>query len=304
MKKVLTILILTALAACNETPKSNRNDNNQEAVTAVVNDLVVHHSWADFHLQGKVKKLTEYNYYLEEDANGNPVQGGLIEEYEPITITEFNEQGNIIHTADYNEEGGEPTTSSEYQYDNQNRLIAIKRYTGAGDLLSTERYEYTPEGYLSSFTNTYIKTEITKMGYTTAKTPEGVKVVEQNLVQKDANQYTVKLYNAQNLLAKETFYEQEKPQTELRYFYNAANLLEKTENEGFGDYPFSIVTTFTCDTYGNVTKMSLKSEPLTDDAELPDTVYQYNYDGQGNVVRKVSKDVEIPSITVYKIEYY
>ena len=225
MKKVLTILILTALAACNNTPKSNSNDNNEEAVTAVVNDLVVHHSWADFHLQGKVKKLTEYNYYLEEDANGNPVQGGLIEEYEPITITEFNEQGNIIHTADYNEEGGVPTTSSEYQYDDQNRLIAIKRYTGGGDLLSTERYEYTPECYLSSFTNTYIKTEITKMSYTTTKTPEGVKVVEQNLVQKDGNQYTVKLYNAQNLLVKETYYEEEKPQTELRYFYNAANLL-------------------------------------------------------------------------------
>ena len=64
MKKIITLLALcTAFIACNNNKANNTNDPSANEQTAVQqsNDLglVQKHTWADFNLQGKVKKITE-----------------------------------------------------------------------------------------------------------------------------------------------------------------------------------------------------------------------------------------------------
>ena len=142
MKKIITLLALcTAFIACNNNKANNTNDPSADEQTAAQEsktfDLVQKHSWADFNLQGKVKKITEYSYEMMIDDDGTVTQGAFIEAYEPITVKEFTPEGFLTRVTTYEEEGAAPALEYLYQYDAQNRLVAIKMKSSESK--STER---------------------------------------------------------------------------------------------------------------------------------------------------------------------
>ena len=309
MKKIITLLALcTAFIACNNNKANNTNDPSAEEQTAAQEsktfDLVQKHSWADFNLQGKVKKITEYSYEMMIDDDGTVTQGAFIEAYEPITVKEFTPEGFLTRVTTYEEEGAAPALEYLYQYDAQNRLVAIKMKSSESK--STERYEYSPEGFISACITTFGDSE-SKITYSVTVTSEGKEVIEKSSGSYSPDAYTLKYYNTQNLLVKECSYdsENEKPHTVSTYTYNAKNQCEKIEQKGIEEATPPMITFFSYDEYGNITKVVFDAPAGID---YPDdhreSTSKYSYDEKGNIVKAIESNSENPLIKVCKIEYY
>lgn len=104
MKKVITLsAFCLAFIACH----NNSNHSNATPTDSTLG-LVENCCWKDFNLQGKVKKITEYNYDVEIDDNNNIKRGALAEDYEPIVVREFTPEGLLTRVANYQKEGEVP----------------------------------------------------------------------------------------------------------------------------------------------------------------------------------------------------
>ena len=300
MKKIITLLALCTAF--------NTNDPSADEQTAVQqsNDLglVQKHTWADFNLQGKVKKITEYSYEMIVNENGTVTQGDFIEAYEPITVKEFTPEGFLTRVTTYEEEGAAPALEYLYEYDAQKRLVAIKMKSSEGR--STERYEYSPEGFISACITTFGDSE-SKITYSVTVTSEGKEVIEKSSGSYSPDAYTLKYYNTQNQLVKDCSYdsENEKPHTVVIYTYNAKNQCEKIEQKGIEEANTSMTTFFSYDEYGNITKVVFNAPAGID---YPDdhreSTSKYSYDEKGNIVKAIESNSENPLIKVCKIEYY
>ena len=180
---IITLLaISTAVISCNNA-HNNSSGNTAEGEQNSTNiplvlEMNYKYTWADFNLQGKVKQITEYTYLQDEDPNGKPIEG---EPYgsTPVKTIFFNPQGLVTQINEYeqNEEG--PYEKSNFVYDPQNRLILVKRTSPKSKSIATEQYQYSPEGFLTSYT---YKTndgeeEAIKTTYETTSTPEGIKII-------------------------------------------------------------------------------------------------------------------------------
>ena len=86
---LLTLLLLTA---CWKTPQ---NSESPFYTNNLYQEFLPKSSWADLHLHGKVKKLTEYSYYLEYADNGQIQQGALSTIVPAKVETFFTSQGRI-----------------------------------------------------------------------------------------------------------------------------------------------------------------------------------------------------------------
>lgn len=191
MKKIITLsAFCLAFIACH----NNSNHSNATSADSTLG-LVENCCWKDFNLQGKVKKITEYNYDVEIDDNNNVKRGALAEDYEPIVVKEFTPEGLLARVANYQKEGEAPVLESLYEYDAQNRLISIKRKDA--DSESTDRYEYSADGYPTACISTYKNNkenmeDKTTYSYELTLTPDGKKVVERNSNSYDPKSYTAK----------------------------------------------------------------------------------------------------------------
>ena len=317
---IITLLaISTAVISCNNA-HNNSSGNTAEGEQNSTNiplvlEMNYKYTWADFNLQGKVKQITEYTYLQDEDPNGKPIEG---EPYgsTPVKTIFFNPQGLVTQINEYeqNEEG--PYEKSNFVYDPQNRLILVKRTSPKSKSIATEHYQYSPEGFLTSYT---YKTndgeeEAIKTTYETTSTPEGIKIIGKD---EDDLQYEIKYYNHQKLLVKRVLYDCQKKKNigEAVYTYDANKRCKKETYKGLGSIyvrAYCSQGTASCyyDKYGNLTKVTLAETPSNDkedeclDAEVSDYTKEYSYDDQGNAIRVIVGMGADPLIQTYKIEYY
>lgn len=306
MKKVITFSVFCLVfIACH----NNSNHSNATSADSTLG-LVENCCWKDFNLQGKVKKITEYNYEVEIDDNNNVKRGALVADYEPIVVKEFTPEGLLARVANYQKEGEVPVLESLYEYDAQNRLISIK--IKDADSESTDRYEYSADGYPTACISTYKNNkenmeDKTTYSYELTLTPDGKKVVERNSNSYDPKSYTVKYYNKQNLLVKECFYvgEDPMPQSESVYTYDGKNLCERIEQRTSEKGNPPTISLFFYDKYGNITKSTFDTPAgIEYDEDHRENTNEYVYDNKGNIVQSTIINDENPSIRVYKIEYY
>ena len=321
MKNIINLLAISiAIIACNNNANNNSaattaENSQSSATTPAVAGINHKYSWADFNLQGKVKKLTEYTYYQSEDQNGNPIEGEPFAN-DPVKVIFFSPQGLVTQINEYEENEQGAYAQTNFQYDPQNRLILVKKTNPDGKTATTEQYHYSPEGFLA----TYIyhdpndQEEPSKIIYQTTSTPEGRKVEEK---EGDNSDYEIKYYNTQNLMVKRVLYNprDQKVVGEALYTYDANNRCQTETYKGIGSIfarSYCMSGTASCfyDKYGNLTKVSIAENPSTNGedacefAETNDYTKQYSYDPQGNVTRVVVGMGGEPVIQTYKIEYY
>ena len=123
----------------------------------------------------------------------------------------------------------------------------------------------------------------------------------------DGKPNEIKYYNAQNLLVKRTYYDNnaQKPTGEATYTYDANNRCQKeTYRDGMGSLYVRVMYsegTVSCqyDEYGNLTKVIVEEVPDDDPSAIERYEYgkKYTYDQQGNMTGQ-------PIIRKYEIKYY
>lgn len=323
MKNIVPLLTISAaITACNNNGKGSTSATTAEADQATqmatatlspVPELNRNYSWADFKLQGKVKELTEYSYLGSEEENDeDSVEVGPTSNT-PIRVILFNPQGFVTQVTEYEEDKAGPYEQYNYQYDSQNRLILIRGTNSRGKSVGTEKYDYTPEGILTGYTywENSDSEPLIKETYETISTPEGKKVIEKGM---DGKPNEIKYYNAQNLLVKRTYYDNnaQKPTGEATYTYDANNRCQKeTYRDGMGSLYVRVMYsegTVSCqyDEYGNLTKVIVEEVPDDDPSAIERYEYgkKYTYDQQGNIIHAIINMTGQPIIRKYEIKYY
>ena len=330
MKTQLFTLAALALIACQQNRKEapvqeeNIATNTQEEQNAEVEN-----DWKEKGLKGKVKVLTEIVYWGVE-KNGQLVKGKLVDEYPAITRTYFNLQGFITLLESFESlPMNQPVSKGQYLYDEYGRLSEVICTSIGSD---TTKYSYL---YNSKGDRTFERMENTSMSQAEDKeyyyiyTPEG----KQKTIFEDmglGEEKTISYYNKKNQLIKEEeFNPQEILTRELINTYNDKGQLIKTITKIDNQ---ERVTTFTYDSYGNITafkeqspKGSLsatisykydtkgyilqKEEKVTttyEDQENYTSHCTYTYDSQGNILTATNDHAEMDTQTVteYTIEYY
>ena len=333
MKKVITLLIFTAILfiACNNTQSStpattttgtttdSTTTYNTQSIenTPIPNSklgVIEDYSWNDFLLQGKVKKLVQYTYEVETDEEGNPVVGQQYDTPEKIEIIEFNPQGFVTRKRSFRGKITDTPSEDElFKYDSDNRLTSIKETTDDGKTIF-KNYQYDNKGYLIAYERKVDDSYTDKIKYTTSLDASG------NLQMKEYDEtgseyIVIYTYNKQNLLVtRESYNKEEKAiDSEVTYFYDSNNRIEKQEYKEFGSERL-IFSFANCafDKYGNRTYLKVRTNLYGSD-ETTEEHTQYTYDNKGNVltalttytkVSVITGEKEPPTYLKYEIEYY
>lgn len=294
---MITLANLLIVVGCSKDSNKNKSPTFE---------LLPQHTLESFHLQGKVKKMTQYIYTLDQ-KNGQFVQGELFDEFPAITTTEFNPEGLVTRVTIYERPQGAVVEKQEYRYDELHRLKSITYTNFTEPDVTEEKFEYTPEGHLSTlviFVNGKLNSKIV---YTTTATKEGYRLEFKS--ESPTNQFrTVNYYNRDNCLVKEENYYADTLQSTSNFVYDAQRRCVK---EVFHAHTRSslITSQFIYDKYGNLVNTIVDREG-EDEAQNPADINhqearsEYTYDSQGNVVRELRPDGEYPMIVTYQIEYY
>lgn len=285
MKSLVSLCVCTMLLSCAH--QQQPTEQQQELKT----DLIA------LNLKGKVKKITRYDYYFGEGAD-SITSGVLVDTYPPIEVTEFNPQGFITSKKYYETEGGAPVAEHNYTYDQHNHLllIDINDVDLDGKLIHFQNtFTYDDKGQRTSDISTSEGKTLAKITYNTVFTPKGKEVtVNSHSVDDDKIvTKTIEYYNDKGQL----LFNGDTLNFQKNYTYNDKGLNSSMViKDGNGNVEEQ--NSYTYDQWDNVTILKQLIEGETYQKNI-----NYNYDAQGNIIRRVSNGV-IEIFQKYKIEYY
>lgn len=212
------------------------------------------HGWdneALFPLYGDVKRLTEYQYFVDDKGKADKSQ------YWARRFT-FNTHGDVVSEVMFNNTGNERIVQTS-AYNAEGKITEYKEYFGDGSVELTHLYDYDAEGNLKRFTHLNQENKVREMRYYNA----AGEIVEEVHYQYDGEleMRRVVEFDSEGRLSKE---KQESP-----------NYSKETRYDNVGN-PIEIIS---CDEIGRVT---LREEFIYDDTRRLSR--QNNYDAEGNLI--------------------
>jgi len=254
--------------------------------------------WTNSNLNGKIKSTKE-KLYEAKDSFSDIAKGDLILSYE----TFYNKEGNKTEEIYYNA-NGEAQGPTKYGYNDDQKLIWIKRYSDQGVVYLENQFVYDESGKLIFLINLSDGKFSSKSQSIYNK--EGTLVIESRLYTDEAmqnisssslysydskgNNTEIKSYDATGKLTGRITMLYDKNNFIIEYDYYSASdeLVEKVLIEN--------------DKYGNITGIAqydstggLKSYSTT----------EYEYDKKGNWIKSIQRtNSEINSVNEREIIYY
>lgn len=118
------------------------------------------HGWdneALFPLYGDVKRLTEYQYFVDDKGKADKSQ------YWARRFT-FNTHGDVVSEVMFNNTGNERIVQTS-AYNAEGKITEYKEYFGDGNVELTHLYDYDAEGNLKRFTHLNQENKVREMRY-------------------------------------------------------------------------------------------------------------------------------------------
>ena len=296
---LLTLLLLTA---CWKTPQ---NSEYQSYTNNLYQEFLPKSSWADLRLHGKVKKLTEYSYYLEYADNGQIQQGALSTIVPAKVEAFFTSQGRISTQLFYSADNiAYPEATSYYHYFNGKIDSIFTINMGEVPNTSAQAFKYDLQGNLIQHRNYVNGRKILTTYYQAELTPQGTLLTERESEGEElSTSKTLHYYDARGLKYREALYEGNKLLSQLTFESDLQGRRVKCRFEGMVGDRLKSTTTFTYDLQGNLTS-TIDERKHTDEQMLLPTKTSYQYDPHGNILRAYHISDAYSEIRTYEIGYF